>query len=79
VLEASGDEERLRLSGYERWPPEERPVKVYEYIEVSFGTVQHEVETLVTLRQANRSGTLEAPSSPPLSARSLGPAPPPTS
>jgi class 3 adenylate cyclase/CHAT domain-containing protein/Tfp pilus assembly protein PilF len=62
VLEVSREEERLKLTAYERWPQEERPVKHYEYLAVAFVTVQRDVDTLVTLlSRANRRGTLEAP------------------
>jgi class 3 adenylate cyclase len=59
VLEVSHEEERLKLSAYERWPQEERPVKHYEHLAVSFGTVQRDVDALVTLlSRASRAGTL---------------------
>jgi class 3 adenylate cyclase/CHAT domain-containing protein/tetratricopeptide (TPR) repeat protein len=61
VLEVSREEERLKLSAYERWSQDERPIKRYEYLAVSFVTVQHAVETLVaSLSRANRRGTLGA-------------------
>jgi class 3 adenylate cyclase len=61
VLEVAREEERLKLSAYERRPQEERPVKHYEHLAVSFETVQHEVDVLVALLgRANRRGTLEA-------------------
>ncbi|MBI3328181.1 MAG: CHAT domain-containing protein [Nitrospinae bacterium] len=61
VLEISREDERLKLSGYERWLEEERPVRHYEQLSVSFAAIQQEVEAMVTLlRRANPSGSLEA-------------------
>jgi tetratricopeptide (TPR) repeat protein len=60
VLEVCREGERLKLSAHERWPGEERPVRHYEYVDVSFGTIQQDVDTIGALLQriTNRRGTL---------------------
>ena len=62
VLEASREGERLKLSAYERGPDEERPLKHYEYQEVSFAAVEREVDSLMAVlnRVTNNRGTLDA-------------------
>jgi class 3 adenylate cyclase len=62
VLDISRDHERLKLSAHERWPGEDRPVKHYEYVEVSMPHVQQEVDAMVRVlnQAATRGGHLDA-------------------
>ena len=62
VLEASRDQDRIKLSAHEHWPGEARPVKRYAYLQVAFDAVERDVADLVALlnRMSGRHGTLEA-------------------
>jgi CHAT domain-containing protein/class 3 adenylate cyclase/predicted negative regulator of RcsB-dependent stress response len=62
VLDVSREGDRLKLSAHERWPGEERSVRHYEYLEVSFAAIQQDVDAMVALLQCmtDRRGTLTA-------------------
>jgi class 3 adenylate cyclase/tetratricopeptide (TPR) repeat protein len=62
MLEVSREDERLKLSAHEYWPGEQRPVRHYEYKQVSLETVEQDVQTMMSLlnRATNRRGILEA-------------------
>jgi class 3 adenylate cyclase/CHAT domain-containing protein/tetratricopeptide (TPR) repeat protein len=62
VLEVSWEGDRLKLSVSERWPGEERPVKHYEHLAVSFAALQQDMDAMITLlnRATDHHGTLEA-------------------
>ena len=62
VLEASREQDRIKLSAHEHWLGAARPVKRYAYLEAAFDAILQDVADLAALltRMSGRHGTLEA-------------------